>query len=154
MPTSSARNSLRAGGFSLIELIVALSILTLIAGLVVPAFAQAVDRMRFETAIRQISTNLRIARRLAVSEGREAVFVIDTATRAASIDDESVAIVIPDETTVTLTIADTEHPGETSGGIRFFPDGSSTGGSIQLHRGSKARGIAVDWLTGRVELTE
>ena len=154
MPTSSARNRLRAGGFSLIELIVALSILTLIAGLVVPAFAQAIDRMRFETAIWQISTNLRIARRLAVAEGREAVFVIDTATREASIDKQAVGVVIPDETTIALTIADTERPNGTTGGIRFFPDGSSTGGDIELHRGSKVRAIAVDWLTGRVEISE
>jgi general secretion pathway protein H len=38
--------------------------------------------------------------------------------------------------------------------IRFFPDGSSSGGTISLSGANRDYFIGVDWLTGRVELLE
>jgi general secretion pathway protein H len=40
------------------------------------------------------------------------------------------------------------------GEIRFFPDGSSTGGEITLAGGNAHRYVQVDWLTGRVAVYE
>jgi general secretion pathway protein H len=41
---------------------------------------------------------------------------------------------------------------ENEGGIRFDPDGSSTGGRIELGEGPRKIEIGVDWLTGRVSV--
>jgi general secretion pathway protein H len=36
------------------------------------------------------------------------------------------------------------------GYIRFFPDGSSTGGSITLRQGKREIAVQVQWLSGRI----
>jgi hypothetical protein len=38
------------------------------------------------------------------------------------------------------------------GVIRFFGDGSSTGGSVTILQGERRSDVTVDWLTGRVSL--
>jgi hypothetical protein len=45
---------------------------------------------------------------------------------------------------------DTLEPGR--GIIRFFADGSSTGGVVRLVRGERRADVAIDWLTGRVAI--
>ena len=40
-----------------------------------------------------------------------------------------------------------------AGGIRFFPDGTSTGGGIEIVRKNRRFLITVDWLTGRVAIS-
>jgi hypothetical protein len=40
------------------------------------------------------------------------------------------------------------------GQIRFFPDGSSTGGRIGLSRNDRRAAVAVDWLTGLVSVDD
>ena len=38
--------------------------------------------------------------------------------------------------------------------IRFFPDGSATGGRVRLARDNRQYVVVVDWLTGSVSLEE
>ena len=40
--------------------------------------------------------------------------------------------------------------GENAGGIRFFPDGSSTGGSVLLSVDERKWYVTVGWLTGEI----
>ncbi|TCV91049.1 hypothetical protein EC912_1171, partial [Luteibacter rhizovicinus] len=40
----------------------------------------------------------------------------------------------------------------TTGRIRFFPDGSSTGGRVTLGRGTREWHVNVGWLTGAVSV--
>lgn len=42
----------------------------------------------------------------------------------------------------------------TSPRVRFFADGSSSGGTIRLAHGPLAESVSVDWLTGRVSRHE
>jgi general secretion pathway protein H len=41
---------------------------------------------------------------------------------------------------------------ERGGSIRFYPDGGSSGGTLVIGRAPSAHRIAVDWLTGRVDV--
>jgi general secretion pathway protein H len=43
---------------------------------------------------------------------------------------------------------------ERRGAIRFYPDGSSTGGRITVTFGRTQYLVDVDWLTGRVSITD
>jgi general secretion pathway protein H len=53
--------------------------------------------------------------------------------------------------TVALTVAETERVANI-GGIRFFPDGQSSGGEIALTLEGRSARIAVNWLTGEPQL--
>lgn len=41
-----------------------------------------------------------------------------------------------------------------TGGLRFFPDGSATGGYLELSNGEDRLRLTIDWLTGRLEIGE
>ena len=51
-----------------------------------------------------------------------------------------------------LTTAQSEVLDPFRGRIRFFPDGTSTGGGIIFVSGSRKYHVLVDWLTGQVEV--
>ena len=38
------------------------------------------------------------------------------------------------------------------GGVRFYPDGSSTGGRVLISRGGHGYQVGVTWLTGRIAI--
>jgi general secretion pathway protein H len=41
---------------------------------------------------------------------------------------------------------------EHAGSVRFYPDGSSTGGRIILSRSGSGYQVGVQWLTGRIRM--
>ena len=47
-----------------------------------------------------------------------------------------------------LQFATPEQVGQSGGGFRFFPDGSSTGGTLTLSLRDQREVICVQWLTG------
>jgi len=63
-------------------------------------------------------------------------------------------VALPPNMRMTLLTADNEVTGASSGRIRFFPDGASTGGHISVFMGKDEWRINVDWLTGAVTREE
>ena len=61
---------------------------------------------------------------------------------------------IPEDLKVTLVTAESEMVEEKKGGIRFFPQGGSTGGRVSVANGKRGYGVDVDWLTGKVRILE
>jgi general secretion pathway protein H len=53
-----------------------------------------------------------------------------------------------------LLTAQTEVESDHRGSIRFYPDGSSTGGRITVSSGERQYLVDVDWLTGRVAIND
>jgi general secretion pathway protein H len=136
-------------GFTLIELLVCLAILTLIAALAVPRLGRAGDHAAFRTAARDLAAALREARNDAIATGSGASFSIDLATGAFRVGAGRTRVLPPGLSLALVTTAD-DRLGEHGGAIRFFADGSSTGGSLSLARDGRRLDILVDWLTGRV----
>ena len=61
---------------------------------------------------------------------------------------------VPPDVHMTVLTADSELLPDGTPAIRFFPDGSSTGGGVELAGRSATVVVAVDWLTGRVSLRD
>lgn len=59
-----------------------------------------------------------------------------------------------EEVDVSLVIAEEEFGADQTGSIRFFGDGSSTGGRITLEWGNQLRRIDVNWITGEVRISD
>ena len=116
-------------GFTLIELAVALAIIALVALVVLPRLGWIVGAGEFAEAREHVVSELRIARGRAIEQRRSAV-----------VEPESLA-----GAGVTLTVAPAD-------GIRFHPDGSSSGGRVVLASGRREATVVVDWLTGRVHV--
>ena len=54
---------------------------------------------------------------------------------------------------ISLVTASSELEGQ-QGAIRFFPDGTSTGGRVRLSEDTRTKEIVVQWLTGHVKIRE
>ena len=63
-------------------------------------------------------------------------------------------IALPESLALRLYSAQSELSSQTTGSIRFFPDGSSTGGAITVSGPKLAYRVNVDWLTGAVAIVE
>ena len=57
---------------------------------------------------------------------------------------------LPDSVKMSLITAKTEQLSDEEGGIRFYKDGSSTGGQVKLEYKNNEYVVDVNWLTGKV----
>ncbi len=140
-------------GFTLLELIVVLAIMALGLAYVAPNFARTLESVRFQSAVREVASGLRQVRGIALSQGREAVFFLDVEERTYRIDLGRPQR-LPQAIALTLNTARSELAGPGQGNIRFFPDGSATGGRIVLALGKLKKRVDVNWLTGRVTVAD
>jgi general secretion pathway protein H len=139
-------------GFTLIELLVVLALMGLALTVASPLIANALPGTEMRAAARDLTTGLRYARSLAIASNSDVTFDVDVAARRFSVSQSRRSGGFPDDADITLTTANSELFGSDAGGIRFFPDGTSTGGGIEISRNGRRFLVTVDWLTGRVEV--
>lgn len=154
MPISSVGSeplrSARQTGFTLIEVLVVLVILALTMALVVPAIGKG-RGANLEDVARDVQISLRKARAEAVLRQRSSAVLVDVRARTYRLEHEPDEMTIAQPIAVTASVASSELHGSMAG-IRFFPDGSSTGGFVRLSIGGSSTKVEVDWLTGRVSV--
>jgi len=141
----------RAAGFTLIEVMVAFAIVGLLLATVPVALDKALESVRYQTTVRDLMGDLRSARTQAMQSGQTVRFAVDIEDQYFGIDGKRVKQV-PSGLRVGAILPETDKDKRGKGFIRFFPDGSSTGGSIGVQRESSGQGVRlrVDWMLGRV----
>jgi len=144
----------RAKGVTLLELLVVITIVGLLIAVAPPVLTGAFPRIEHENAAREIAAALREVRTRSIAHNRTGDLYIDVETRQYWTSESPRQSALPDDLVLTLYGAASLAPGETIGGIRFYPDGSSTGGRIVLSRTDMAYSIDVDWLLGRVQISD
>jgi general secretion pathway protein H len=82
---------------------------------------------------------------------KEQVFLVDIENRSYQVPGRK-RIDLPEGVDVTITTARSEVTSEAVAGIRFFPDGGSTGGHIELTINEREYRVNVAWLTGETKL--
>ena len=142
----------RGGGFTLFELLLVLLLAGLLYGLAVPMLGTGSTGLDINSASRQLAAGLRKARTVAVTERRETVLTLDVDRRTFSLTGDPKTYSIPKQLELALVTAQSELVHEKIGGIRFFPDGTSTGGRITVSSGESKQRVDVDWVTGRVAI--
>lgn len=140
--------------FTLLETLMVLVIMALGFVFVAPNFSKTMDSVRFRSAVREVASGLRQVRGIALSQGREAVFFMNVEERLYRIDQHKKSYHLPDFIDLKLETAESELSGPAQGNIRFYPNGSATGGRIVLSWGERRRRVDVNWLTGRVTTAE
>ncbi len=132
-------------GFTLLEMLAVVAVLGLALGLVLSRGPMRSPALEARAAADSITQALRAARAQAIAEGRPVAFVLD-ARRHEYMTEGALAHALPIAPTVTITAP--------AAGIRFAPDGSSSGGRIAVEDQGHAVSVSVAWLTGRVTTAE
>jgi general secretion pathway protein H len=151
VPTNPRGSGSRLGetGFTLLELIVVLVVISLILALVVPNVGQRSGNALAATA-HNVAAVLRLTRDQAITQSRPTLFVARAGAFGRG-DDRRVWHVPQG---VTLAFLDSGRRGspQPSGTIRFYPDGSSTGGTLVLTNGATRYTVLVGWINGNVSI--
>lgn len=139
-------------GFTLLELLVVLSIMALGFAAISINLSSGNDTLTLKSAARDIASALRYARGQALISHQEATVAIDLSDNSYTVSGRDKTYEIPEAIDISVVTAQDELAGEGVASLRFFPDGSSIGGRITLEKGNVAWQIDVNWLTGQIEL--
>jgi len=82
------------------------------------------------------------------------VLTLDLVRRRFAVSGDPREIALPESLALHLYTAQSELLDQATGNIRFFPDGSSTGGAITVSGAKLAYRVNVDWLTGAIAIVE
>ncbi len=147
-----SRTERGARGFTLVEMLVVLAVLGLMAGIVLARGPARSPRVETEAAARQITAALRGARARAIASNAPVDVAIDLVAGSVRVVGTP-AHALPGGVQLAMrTVAGAG--GGRIGLIRFAPDGSASGGRIDIAKGGVHVVVGVDWLSGRVSLAD
>jgi general secretion pathway protein H len=144
------RRNIRTGdaGFTLLELIAAMTILALAAVWVAPAGDRTRRSLSIEATTLKLAAALKAARSQAVRSNQEQKLVIDLEQRRYWAEGLGGAKALPADIAVTYEVPASEQSKPGTAVLRFRPDGSSSGGNVRLKTTRRSANLTVDWLTG------
>ncbi|MGY6276866.1 GspH/FimT family pseudopilin [Methylomonas sp. MgM2] len=146
MPTAVKTSN----GFTLLELIIVLLISVLGFAVVGSNISSGNQSTRLKAAATDIASALRYARGQALITRSPVSVGINLGDNSYFISNRHKIYHLDEQIAISLTVAEEEFAEGEKGSIRFFADGSSTGGRIILESGAQSRTIDVNWITGAV----
>ena len=140
-----------AQGFALVEFLAILVIIALAFSVTLPAFTGG-STIETLAAARTVAAGLRQTRDRAITSNQAAIMEVDVEHKQIVLEQQSRQL--PQRIHLKLFTAKRERLGVSRGAIRFFPDGSSTGGRVTLIQDDLGYLVDIDWLTGRVVIQD
>jgi len=137
-------------GFTLLEMLAAITIAALVLGVSAPAMQRLYKSMQYHGAVNDVVTLLSSARYSAIRKGGDEDVLINPQTREITLG-EKVQKLPGNLQLEVLGVRELNRDG--AGVIRFYADGSSSGGFVNLEgENGQSVQVQVDWLLGRVSL--
>ena len=141
-------------GYTLMEVLVALAVIGMVLAAVPLVAGGPRPGAEARAAAIELASALRRTRSEAIAGFRANIFYLDTERRVYRVGAGGDEKPLPENLTVSLYTARSELMDGDAGRIRFFPDGSATGGRVTLAGGGQSYVVAVDWLTGAVGMEQ
>ena len=139
-----------AEGFTLLEMLVVLAILGLLSVMAVPTF-RLNEGARLREAAHALAADIRLARQYAMRRGVSTAIVPTTTGYLLQPSGRTRDL---SGFKLTMEVAETRLVPDPDGGLRFFPDGSSTGGTLAVQRDNAGTYLTIRGLDGKVRLNE
>jgi len=137
-------------GFTLFEMLAVMVIVGMMVAALSAAYRPASSPLEVKAAAQLLASRLRDLRTSAISSGSDRIAAIDVDRHTLLVNDGRQPVSINPTISISVTGADSERRSPSTAGIRFFPNGSSTGATIKLISERQAFEIRVNWLTGRI----
>ena len=141
----------RARGFTLFEMLAVILLIGIGAAAVSVSVSQGLKGARVRAASAEMAAALRATRAQAIVQAKQQTFDVKPRERTYQ-GAGGHTVTLPPGMSVAITSARDDQPSKDTGRIRFFPDGSSTGGHITLTQGERHWQVNVAWLTGAVSV--
>ncbi len=138
-------------GFTLIEIIAVVALVALATTVVLLSTTTGLEAARTRAASKELVTALRYTRTQAIVKRESQALTIDVENRTYEAPGRA-PVELPRQLELKLLTAAQEQVDDQVGRIRFFPDGASTGGHVELIHGDARWRIDINWLTGEVLL--
>jgi len=138
-------------------MIVVLAVLGMVAGLVLTRGPPRSAALEMRAAANAVAQSLRVARTRAIMSNQRVMVVLDPRTATLRIGvgaSRGLPAGIAMSVVTTADLASAQGEGGGPAGIAFLPDGSSSGGRVELAAGARHTQVGVDWLTGRVSVAD
>lgn len=141
-------------GFTLIEMIIVLLISVLGFAVLGSNISSGNQSTRLQAAARDLASALRYAHGQALLSRKPVSVEIDLADNSYRLSNRDKVYSLDEQIELSLVVAEEEFAEGKAGSIRFFGDGSSTGGRITLEWGKQFRRVDVNWITGAVAIND
>jgi general secretion pathway protein H len=149
--TVGIRARTRAGGFSLLEMLLVVALIAATGLLAAGMLTGGLERMQLKSSAQEIASQLRYTRAHAIATGTPQRFTIDPGAHTWQAPNGRDGDV-PERLGITFTGAREVQARSDEGAVVFFGDGASTGGRVQVSFRTAAWNVDVAWLTGEVTL--
>lgn len=150
---SASPSGFRKRGFTLIEILAVVALIAIAITTVAVSVGGGLSGARIKGASRDLVAALRYTRGQAIVKREQQALSVDVEQRRYQAPGKK-WVELPKDMSMKLFTARSELEEEGVGRIRFFPDGSSTGGHIDLLHDEAVWRIEIMWLTGDVSLRE
>ena len=148
MTGADQRFTARAG-FTLLEVLLVLLIVSTVSALALPAMWVHSPRVRLEAQAGRVLSVLRLTRADAIRRNQEASVFVDTGHGTLSTSFGAITQLDRElEIGTNFAVLDRNK----TAGIRFFPTGQSSGGEIRLRLGAAQARVTVNWATGHAAI--
>jgi type II secretion system protein H len=135
-------------GFTLLELLVAMALLSIASVLVLAWLPSMADRLAVDQSARQIDRVLSRAASEAKSTGSDQIVTFDLSGRTPTLVAGNRIVELDPSIEMKWFAAREVGSDSERSAIVFLATGGASGGSVTLRRGEAQTSIAVDWLTG------
>jgi general secretion pathway protein H len=141
-------------GFTLIELTIVLLIIVLGFSVIGSNISSGNQSTQLKAVARDLASALRYARGQALITHQEVSVAINLAENSYEVSNRDKIHYFSDEIDLTLVIAQDEFEDDETGHIRFYADGSSSGGRVTLEWGNLTYLVDVNWLSGKIDISD
>ncbi len=146
--------ALQCRGFTLVEISVVIAIVAIALSLTPVALPKIHDGIALRQSAGYLAAYLRKARSQAMQSSHDVAVLIDTDSGSVTGVAGERAVLLPISAPIGLLVAVSERNSGTSGALRFFADGSSTGGQVEFGPHGNRKVVEIEWLTGRVSVRD
>lgn len=151
-PLEKIKTSQKQRGFSLVELLIALAILSAMITIAAALVMQAPGPSEARADARAMASAMRAVRADAIATRSSVDFKIDLRSHSFVAGDRAGSV----RKAFAMKGTGAQSLSEDAAviGVRFYPNGSSSGGKVDIRTGALVVTVNADWMTGKVSVSE